>query len=150
MRAALLSLLLLGGCSVADSCENHVIEAKRDLAGSLMAWRYTRDCGATAEASMNIAVGDSGGGLEGAETVFTADTNHGAAEMDGAEMWVALQWTGPHRLSVAYAEKARLFKSEAAARGAAIQYRATNRDVHFAPPPLPDQGVDLLTGGGPR
>ena len=130
MRSVLLLLLLLAGCSLGgDGCENTVLESKADLQGSLVAYRYTRDCGATAEASMNVAIGGRSGGLEGATTVFTADSDHGAAEMDGRKMWVEMHWTQPHRLSIAYADKARLFKSVATTQGASIYYRATGREI---------------------
>lgn len=148
LQAACLAVLLvpLAGCSIAggDRCENKLIEAKADLQGSLVAYRYTRDCGATAEASMNVAVGERGGGLEGATRVFTADSNHGAAETDGPAIWVEMHWTQPHRLSVAYAEKALVFASAATAAGAAIVYRATSRNVMPPVPIMPDVGAGKL------
>ena len=148
MQAACLAALLLplAGCSVAggDQCVNKLLEAKADLQGSLVAFRYTRDCGATAEASMNVAVGERSGGLEGATTVFTADSNHGAAEMDGPDIWVEMHWTQPRRLSIAYAEKARVFASAATAGGATIVYRATSRSVLPPVPIMPDMGAGKL------
>lgn len=129
------SLLLLGGCSFDGGCADTVLEAKPDLEGPLIAWRYVRDCGTTADYSMNIAIGPREGGLAGATRVFTADSDHGLAEMDGKHLWVEMQWTRPHQLSVAHGEGARVFRSAADAAGATIRYRVSTR--HVVTPEVP-------------
>jgi len=131
--AAFILLLAPGACSANHGCTNTMLETRPDTRGPLVAWRYVRQCGA-ADISMNIAVGTRSGGLVGATSVFTADTGNGPVEMDGKYLWVEMQWTRPHQLSVAYAEKARVSLSVRAARGAAIRYRAS---ASAARPQLP-------------
>ena len=139
---SLLLLLTLGGCSLDSGCSDRVLEIRADLEGPLVAWRYVRDCGATTDTSMNIAVGPREAGLAGATLVFMADSNLGAAEMDGLidqgpNIWVEMTWTRAHNLSVAYARKARVFRSIPEAAGATIVYRGTTRNVMLPPPPPP-------------
>jgi len=130
MRAATLAImLLLTGCSgnTPSLCANTLIETKRDPAGPLAAFRYVRDCGATADFAMTVAIGPADKGVAGARTVFVADSDHGAAETDGKSIWLEMHWASPHMLSVGYAAKARVFKRVERAGGAQIAYRATDR-----------------------
>jgi hypothetical protein len=129
--------LLLGGCSLEGGCGDRVIEAKPDFDGNLIAYRYVRNCGATTGFSTNIAIGKRGEKADAAQLIFTADSNHGAADMQGDAVWVEMRWTRPHRLSVAYAKAARVFRSDAHVQGAAIFYRPSSRSIAIEePPPL--------------
>lgn len=129
MRAFLLLLLLpFAGCQKsADlvACGDELVRMERDPGGALAAFHYVRDCGATTDYATTIAIGPADRGLEGATTVFVADSDHGAAEAAGRGIWLEMRWTAPHRLSVAYAEKARVFKRVEKVDGAQVLYRAT-------------------------
>jgi hypothetical protein len=130
MRCAILLLLiLLGGCSLDSGCGNRILEAKPDLEGPLIAYRYIRDCGATTDFSTNVAIGKRGENPAEAQVVFTVDADHGAADMEGNAVWSEMHWTAPRRLSVAYSKQARVFRNDAQARGATIQYRAIERPM---------------------
>jgi len=127
--AALLFAMLLDGCSLDGGCGNRILEAKADIEGPLIAYRYVRDCGATTDFTTNVAIGRRGESPAEAQVVFTADSDHGAADMDGDAVWSEMHWIAPHRLSVAYAEKGRVFRTSKQAAGATIEYRATSRAI---------------------
>jgi hypothetical protein len=115
--------LCLGGCS--DVCSNTLISQQADLEGSLVAYLFTRDCGATTDFSTNIAIGRKGAGLSNARTVFTADSDHGAATIEGDTVWTRMSWAAPHRLQVAYDAKARVFRADESMGKARIAYRTS-------------------------
>ena len=138
---ALLAVLLpaLGGC-LDMKCEDRILAAKPDLEGSLVAYQFVRNCGATTSYSIHVAIGTAGETPGEAEMVFVADSDHGAAELDGDAPWLEMHWTAPHKLSVAYAEKARVFRQIREAQGARIAYRATHRltvEEFYRPIPPP-------------
>jgi hypothetical protein len=135
LGSILLLFILASGCSIDSGCANTILEAKPDLSGDLIAYRYLRDCGATTDYVSNVAIGRRGESPGEARVIFTADSNHGDADIEGKSIWMEMRWTAPHKLSIAYAEKARVFRAERSFPGAEIVLRATGRNVFPEPPP---------------
>jgi hypothetical protein len=131
MRWIVASLLMaLGGCSPAKpfGCANDLRETKPDMDGQLIAYRYVRVCGATTQDTTQVAIGRRGESPGKAEIVLIlAPGAEDGSDMEGKAVWSEMHWTAPHKLSVAYSDKARLVKSGKVALGASIQYRATSR-----------------------
>lgn len=140
----LLSPFLLGACDISGGCEDKVLDAKPDLEGGLIAYRFVRDCGATTDYVTHVAIGRQGESRENAESVFVA-TAGSDTDTDGDAVWIDMVWTRPHQLSVAYAQKARVFKKLPNALGAMITYRATSRSFMPPPPIKPDTGAGSLS-----
>jgi hypothetical protein len=125
----LLLLIALVGCGVADitgGCADELVRMERDREGPLAAFHYIRNCGATTDYVTQVAIGPAGRGLEGATPVFVAVPD-ADTDTDGHGIWLEMHWTAPHQLSIAHAEKARVFKRVMRMDGARIRYRATTR-----------------------
>lgn len=125
----LLLLIPLGSCGVVDitgGCDDELVRMERDPEGPLAAFHYIRNCGATTEYVTQIAVGPASRGLGGATPIFVAVPD-ADTDTDGHGIWLEMHWTAPHQLSVAHAEKARVFKRVMQMDGARIRYRATAR-----------------------
>lgn len=125
--------VLLAGCGE-EACRDRNVEAKRDLDGPMVAWRFIRDCGPGTETVTHVAIGPADKGLKRAAAVFAADTNKGAAIRDGNALWIELRWTAPHRLFIAYGERARVLRSDSEAMDVKITYRATSGPVFVGAP----------------
>nr|WP_294816489.1 hypothetical protein [uncultured Sphingomonas sp.] len=124
---------LLAGCS--DTCANEIISRHTDPGSDLVAYVFKRDCGATTDYATNVAIGRRSENPADAAVIFTADADHGAALQEvGGAIWLRAAWTAPHTLSIAYAEKSRVFTKLGAANGARISYRASSP---VALPPAP-------------
>jgi hypothetical protein len=128
MRPALLLLALpllgIGGCA-RDACTNTLVARHVDPATTLIAYVLVRDCGATTDYATNVAIGRTGEPQSNAHVAFTADSGHGAAQIDGNAIWLRANWTGPGKLSIAYADRSRVFRKEASFAGAQISYRVS-------------------------
>ncbi|MDO7844075.1 hypothetical protein [Sphingomonas immobilis] len=133
----LLSLvpLALAGCDITGPCGSDVMQVARDPGSDRYAILENRDCGATTTNVTVVRVGRASEWQSNAVEVFVADDNHGEAALGrGGTIWTNVVWTGPGRLLINYASKARTFKREIAAKGATVSYRATEP---FALPPVP-------------
>jgi hypothetical protein len=104
-----------------------MVSRHADPGSDLVAYVLKRDCGATTDFATNVAIGKRVENLAEALVVFTADADHGAAlQEDGGAIWLRAAWTAPRTLSIAFAEKSRVFKKLESANGAVIRYRASN------------------------
>jgi hypothetical protein len=131
-----LPALTLAGCA-ADGCGNEILSRHADPGSNLIAYVFTRDCGATTDYATNVAIGRQGENPAEALIVFTADANRGAAlQEQGGAIWLRAVWTGPRALSIAFAEKGRVFRKVDAANGATVRFRESGpAEV----PPVPDR-----------
>lgn len=130
----MLLIVTLAGCGTERACSVRLIEAKQDLAGPLVAFRSVRSCPAKDEVLSIVAIGARNAGIAEATPVFEADSNRGEAEMEGDSVWLEMYWIAPHRLAIAYSDRARVLRSQASTQGASIAYRATHR---LTRPPVP-------------
>ena len=136
---ALLILLaafgLLGGCQDVG-CGNRIVSRHPDSASDLVAYVFSRNCGATTDYSTNVAIGRRGENPSEALVVFTGaakagDPLPGPGQNSDGTIWLRAVWVSPRTLSIAYAEGSDIFRSEPAALNAKIQYHSSG------PPVLP-------------
>jgi hypothetical protein len=126
-------MLALTGCGASQVCSSEILRVARDLGSDRYATTESRNCGATTDYATVIRVGRASERQSEAAEVLVADSDHGAAaDGGGGTVWTNVVWTAPGRLSVSYASRARLFKQVQSAKGATIEFRAS--DPIFSPP----------------
>ncbi len=124
-RYSLLLIAGLSGCSQTPLCSSEVIRTARDPGSDRYAVTEARSCGATTGVATVVRVGRASQAQDGAHDVFVADDGGSRGGPRGT-IWTNVVWTGPGRLLIARAFRARVFKQLAASNGATISYRATD------------------------
>jgi hypothetical protein len=115
----------LTGCGEFAGCANSIVRQYPSPSGDFEATLFQHDCGATTAFASHVSIIPSGGAASGSGNAFVADTDHGAAT---AGPWggpdIEVEWQGPDRIVIRYAENARIFKREAEVLGVSIAYRS--------------------------
>jgi hypothetical protein len=111
------SLIVLMGCTEVG-CDN---EAPAEHVSPDGQWKYVsfdRNCGATTGSNLQISVLPASKSFpRGAANAFIADDNHGATRFVAQP-----EWLSGRKLRIAYSQKARVFKKEAAVGPVEIEY----------------------------
>lgn len=118
---ALLATGFLTGCD--DPCGNDIAKERPSPDGRMKAVLFSRDCGASTDFSSQISILRADEALSGGGNAFSADSDHGAAKTGS---WggptVEIAWISASTLSVSYASRARIFKSEREVNGVSLAY----------------------------
>lgn len=107
-----------------DLCGNFVVDRVPSPDAQLELVVFERDCGATTGFSTQASIVAAGAALENVPgNVLDADTNHGAAPAGpGGGPELRVRWTGTRTLSIAYHERASVYRSWLRQHGVRIEY----------------------------
>ena len=122
---AALGALVLAGCGESKPvCENQVIREATSPDGAMKAVLFRRACGGPTGFSSQVSILPAGETETGKGNAFIADTAGGLAP---AAAWggpdVALEWTSPAALTLAYASRARVIIAEPSVHGVTISHK---------------------------
>ena len=122
--AALGALGLVGCGESKPVCENQVIREATSPDGAMKAVLFRRACGGPTGFSSQVSILPAGATETGKGNAFIADTAGGLAP---AAAWggpdVALEWTSPAALTLAYASRARVIIAEPSVHGVTISHK---------------------------
>ena len=120
---AVLSAPVLTSCAGAALCADTVVDTVSAPDKSHDAVVLSRDCGATTSFTTQISIVEAGQDHTTGQTVFSADGDHGEAELvAGDVIRLEVAWTSATRLVVTYDENARVFDDEPHADGVDVDY----------------------------
>lgn len=125
LAAAPVLAVVLAGCGNSEPlCQNNVMREAVSPDGQLKAILFQRACGSTTGAASQISILPVGETETGKGNTLIADTAGGIAP---AAAWggpdIALEWTSPHDLSLAYASRVRIIVMYPSVRGVAITHK---------------------------
>ncbi|MFA9230271.1 MAG: hypothetical protein ACEQSU_05940 [Microgenomates group bacterium] len=129
IRIILVAIIALSNVSACkDECANSIIQSSPSPDGQHQAVLFERSCGATTGFSTQVSLLSEGELLDGAESIFSADDNHGSARTENwGGPWAKLEWKSNNTLIVFYDTNARVFKTEESKIGITTQFVAVNR-----------------------
>jgi|CXWL01.1.fsa_nt_gi hypothetical protein len=110
-----------------DLCAETVVNQILSPNGKLKGVIFQRDCGATTDFNVHVAIipSDSTFSKESVvETLFSADTNHGRAPRgDSGGPEIQFQWISDKRIEIQYHNFVRIIRAKSRYRGGDIDYR---------------------------
>lgn len=122
--AAATTLVLAGCGEPTPICENQVIRQTVSPDGAMKAVLFRRACGGPTGFSSQVSILPVSETETSKGNAFIADTAGGLAP---AAAWggpdVALEWTSPKALTLAYAPRARVIVAASSVRGVAISHK---------------------------
>lgn len=109
------SMLVAGACS--DPCRNEIVTESTAPDGKHVAYLVKRDCGATANASLHLSAGKSGGKAPKTGNALIADQGL----KWNVPLEARIEWAAPDLLRVDLDARFRFFKKEAKSDGVSIE-----------------------------
>ena len=101
------------GCDLTGPCENSPIAEIASIDGSVSAWVFVRDCGATTARSTQVSILRAGEG---------PPVDAGNAFVIDAESQVVATWRESSRISISFERTGEIFKQESVVAGVEISY----------------------------
>ena len=112
--AILLGLATIASaCDLAGPCENSPVIEIASTDGSVSAWVFVRDCGATTAKSTQVSILPAGEG---------PPVDAGNAFVIGGETHVVATWRETSRVSISFEQTGEIFKQEPVVAGVEISY----------------------------
>jgi hypothetical protein len=114
IRCLLIAIALLSpGCSLTGECENSAIRSSVSPDGTLNAWVFVRNCGATTPYSTHVSVLSAS-----ADSPKDAGNTFVIQERPA----VSVEWASPSELAVTFPRHGKVFHQEPAVSGITVSY----------------------------
>ena len=107
-----------------EMCGNHLLKTEISPNKELKALIFSADCGATTDFSTQISIVKASYILEKSDNgnIFSADSDHGLAEMDGEILKLNVKWIDDENILIEYPKNTRIFKNKTSKNGVKIKY----------------------------
>jgi len=108
-----------------DMCGTQLAESKLSPNGKLKILIFSVNCGAISDFSTQISIVESDYQLQNndAGNIFSADSDHGIARMNGEIIELNTKWINNNLIEIEYPKNTRIFKNEEDENGIQIRYK---------------------------